>query len=68
MKKFADRVLIRHNLITAEYVAAAHAHDLLVEVWTVDDADGWHTFSRYGVDGVITDKAAAVTAWCASES
>ena len=68
VKKFADRVLIRDNLITAEYVAEAHAHDLFVEVWTVDDVDGWHTFSRYGVDGVITDKAAAVTAWCASES
>ena len=68
VKKFADRVLIRDNLITAEYVAGAHAHDLFVEVWTVDDADGWHTFSRYGVDGVITDKAAAVTAWCAGES
>ena len=66
VKRFADRVLIRHNLITAEYVAAAHAHDLVVEVWTVDDADGWHRLSGYGVDGVITDKAAAVTAWCAS--
>ena len=54
-------------MITAEYVAAAHAHDLLVEVWTVDDADGWHTFSRYGVDSVITDKAAALTAWCGRE-
>ena len=40
VKKYADRVLIRHNLVTAEYVAAAHAHNLLVEVWTVDDADG----------------------------
>ena len=67
LKKLADRVLIRHNLITAEYVAKAHAHDLLVEVWTVDDADGWRTLSRYGVDGVITDKAAAVTRWCATE-
>ena len=67
VKKFADRLLIRHNLVTAEYVAAAHAHDLLVEVWTVDDADGWRTLGRYGVDGVITDKAAAVTAWCAGE-
>lgn len=68
VKKLADRVLIRRNVITAEYVAAAHAHDLLVEVWTVDDTDGWHMFSRYGVDGVITNKTAAVTAWCASES
>jgi glycerophosphoryl diester phosphodiesterase len=67
LKKLADRVLIRHNLITAEYVAAAHAHDLLVEAWTVDDAEGWHALSRYGVDGVITDKAAKVTAWCAGE-
>ena len=67
VKKLADRVLIRHNMITAEYVAAAHAHGLLVEVWTVDDADGWHTFSRYGVDSVITDKAAAAAAWCAAE-
>ena len=68
VKKFADRVLIRHNLITAEYVAEAHAHDLLVEVWTVDDLDSLHALSRYGVDGVITDKTAAVTAWCARES
>ena len=67
VKRYADRVLIRHNLITAEYVAAAHAHHLLVEVWTVDDANGWRTLSRYGVDGVITDRAAAVTAWCATE-
>ena len=67
LKKFADRVLIRHNLITAEFVAAAHAHDLLVEVWTVDDADAWRMFSGYGVDGVITDKAGALTAWCAGE-
>ncbi len=67
VKKFADRVLIRHTAITAEYVAAAHAHELLVEVWTVDDADGWRAFSRYGVDGVITDKADAAIAWCARE-
>jgi glycerophosphoryl diester phosphodiesterase len=68
VKKVADRVLIRHNLITAEYVAAAHAHGLLVEVWTVDDVDSLRRLSRYGVDGVITDKAAAVTARCAGES
>jgi len=68
VKKVADRVLIRHNLITAEYVAAAHAHGLFVEVWTVDDVDSLRRLSRYGVDGVITDKAAAVTARCAGES
>jgi len=68
VKEFADRVLIRDNLITAKYVAEAHAHGLFVEVWTVDDVDGWHTFSRYGVDGVITDKAAAITTWCVREA
>ena len=56
VKKVADRVLIRHNLITAEYVAAAHAHGLFVEVWTVDDVDSLRRLSRYGVDGVITTR------------
>jgi glycerophosphoryl diester phosphodiesterase len=68
LKKVADRVLIRHNLVTADFVSAAHAQGLAVEVWTVDDAGGWRTVSRLGVDGVITDKAAAVTAWCAGSA
>ena len=66
VRRFADRVLIRHNLISAEFVSEAHANGLSVEVWTVDDADGWQTSSRYGVDGVITNKAAAASAWCAA--
>lgn len=61
----ADRVLIRHNLVSADFVAAAHARGLLVEVWTVDTADGWRAASRYGVDGVITDRTADLIAWCA---
>lgn len=67
LKKIADRVLISHSVITTDWVAAAHAQNLRVEVWTVDDVVGWQKFDRYDVDGIITDKAGAVNRWCAGE-
>jgi glycerophosphoryl diester phosphodiesterase len=36
-------------------VARAHAHDLAVNVWTVDDEDDMRRLAAAGVDAIITD-------------
>lgn len=41
---------------TEQLVQAAHAHDLVVHVWTVDDEDVMHEMLDLGVDGIMTDR------------
>lgn len=41
--------------VTAEALAEAHALDLRVVVWTVNEVDEMLALARLGVDGIITD-------------
>ena len=51
------------ELATAEEVEAAHAMGLEVVPYTVNDAAGWKRMVDAGVDGIITDDPAGLTAW-----
>lgn len=44
------------TVVDAPFVAAAHARDLAVHVWTIDDAPTMHWLLDLGVDGVVTDR------------
>ncbi|MFF1546779.1 glycerophosphodiester phosphodiesterase [Streptomyces sp. NPDC058291] len=63
---YADLINPSHTALTPAYVDAVHAltgphgTPMRVFAWTVDDAATARTVARYGVDGVITDKADVV--------
>ena len=42
-------------LVTPEFIEHAHAHDLFVHVWTVNDADEMSRLLDLGVDAVMSD-------------
>ena len=44
------------EVVTPAFVAAAHAHDLAIHVWTVDDAAEMARLLAMGVDGIVTDR------------
>jgi hypothetical protein len=48
--------------VTAEFVQAAHARLMPVNVWTVDDPADVNAFVDMGVDGILTNDVAAVGA------
>lgn len=43
------------DLIDRRFVARAHAHNVQVHVWTVNDPDAMQHYLALGVDGLITD-------------
>lgn len=44
------------QIITPRFIRAAHAADVAVHVWTVDDAAQMHRLLDMGVDGLMTDR------------
>ena len=44
------------RVVTERFVRAAHAHNVKVHVWTVDDPEKMSELIRLGVDGIITDR------------
>ena len=43
------------DLIDQRFIARAHAHNVQVHVWTINDPDAMQHFLDLGVDGLITD-------------
>jgi glycerophosphoryl diester phosphodiesterase len=44
------------QVLGPRWVAEAHAHNLAVHVWTVDDEADMHRLLEWGVDGIVTDR------------
>ena len=42
-------------LVTREFVEHAHAHDLVVHVWTIDEPAEMRALLALGVDGIVSD-------------
>ncbi len=49
-------------LVTREFVAHAHAHGLVVHVWTIDEPEEMRALLALGVDGIVTDFPARLAA------
>jgi glycerophosphoryl diester phosphodiesterase len=41
--------------MTEQFINLAHARNVRIEPWTVDDPDLMRDYIRWGVDGIITD-------------
>jgi len=42
-------------IMTEQFIKLAHARNVKIEPWTVDDPDLMREYIRWGVDGIITD-------------
>ena len=58
-----EHVLLRER---PELVPELRAADIGVSVWTADEPADWAYLSGLGVDGIITNRPAALTAWLAA--
>jgi glycerophosphoryl diester phosphodiesterase len=47
-------------LVTPELLAFAHAHEIQVHVWTINEPAQMHALFDLGVDGIISDHPARV--------
>jgi glycerophosphoryl diester phosphodiesterase len=62
LARYADQINPSHSTLSAGYVSAVqaftgpHGKPLEVFAWTVDDAEAAVRVTRYGVDGIITNK------------
>jgi glycerophosphoryl diester phosphodiesterase len=52
----ARQICPRHDIVTSEMVERAHAADLGVAAWTVNEAEQMRAAIAAGVDGVMTDR------------
>jgi glycerophosphoryl diester phosphodiesterase len=44
-----------YGWVTEELIAAAHAQDVVVNTWTVDDPEVMARFAGWGIDGIVTN-------------
>ena len=49
------KALKGRQVVTRQFVAAAHRRNLKVEVWTVNDVEAMQQLIHAGVDGIMTD-------------
>ncbi|MFI6514981.1 glycerophosphodiester phosphodiesterase [Spirillospora sp. NPDC050679] len=60
LARFADQINPPYAGLTAAYVEQVHRHGMAVLTWTVDDPAKMRRAVGLGVDGVITNKPAAL--------
>lgn len=51
-----ERTLAGRQVLSPRWIAEAHAHNVAVHVWTVDDPADMERLLDWGVDGMITDR------------
>jgi glycerophosphoryl diester phosphodiesterase len=44
------------TVVSPDFIADAHANNLAVHVWTVNDADDMRRLVQWGADGIMTDR------------
>jgi glycerophosphoryl diester phosphodiesterase len=44
------------TVVSPDFIADAHANNLAVHVWTVNEAADMRRLLRWGVDGIMTDR------------
>jgi glycerophosphoryl diester phosphodiesterase len=44
------------HIVTPDFVEAAHARGLRVDVWTIDSEPDMRRLLGFGVDGIMTDQ------------
>jgi glycerophosphoryl diester phosphodiesterase len=49
-------------LVTRDFVAHAHAHGLVVHVWTINEPDEMRALLALGIDGIVSDFPARLAA------
>ena len=50
------------RILDKRFVRAAHARDLPIQAWTINDRDQMHHLLNIGVDAIMTDEAEVLKA------